>query len=354
MKNVKRITSWIVLSLVIQSVVLLYLDRQYFTNETNFKVKKIETPTAKQPKEEVVVKIPDNAKHVSVSYDGKFLAYYDNSILKVTNTLTGVTNDVAFEKEEKVSFYKWLPDTNLMIIAQKKVTQKEQVITFSNYDAPKNKKREISNDNRGRNISITLPDTQSEVEDIELSPLTNMIYVKINHKGNRNTIYSMNVMAQVDKLKLNTYFAGSILTFPHEARMAYEDKTYNRIYVTGVNKPISINGVTKPSLIATDDENRLYIGQLNNSNKIDKIYYGMVKEATDKWKTIELKAPIEEKDLYISASGGIYINNNLKGIVTDMLTGKEIEYTGKFLMMFNGGIASVSEGKLVKIPLEKK
>jgi hypothetical protein len=353
MKIVKRIASWVLLSLVLQSAVLLYLDKNYFVTQTNFQTKKIETPTAKQQKEEIIVKVPEEAKHVNVSYDGKFLAYYDKEILKVTNTVTGLTNDVAFEKEEKVSFYKWLPDTNLMIIAQKKIVGKDEVLTFSNYDAPKNKKKEISTDNRGKSISITLPDTQSEVENIELSPLTNMIYVKIGHKGNRNSIYSMNVMAQIEKLRLNTFFAGNILTFPHEARMAYEDNTYNRIYVTGVNKPIAINGVTKPTLLATDDENRLYIGQLNSSGKVDKIYYGMIKDTTDKWKTIDIKSAVDKRDLYISADGSVYINNNLKGIVTNIITGKETTYTGQFLKMFNGGIAAVSDGKLIKIPLGK-
>jgi hypothetical protein len=353
MRNVKRIASWILVSLVLQSAVLFYLDKNYFVTETEFETKKIETPTAKQQKEEIIVKVPEEAKHVSVSYDGKFLSYDDNGMIKVTNTVTGLTNDVAFEKEEKVSFYKWLPDTNLMIIAQKKTVGKEDILTFSNYDAPKNKKKEISTDNRGKSISITLPDNQSEVENIELSPLTNMIYVKINHKGNRNTIYSMNVMAQIEKLKLNTFFAGNILTFPHEARMAYEDKTYNRIYVTGVNKPISINGVSKPGLIATDDENRLYIGQLDSSDKVEKVYYGMVKDAVDKWKSVDFKKPVDKRDLFVSSDGSIYINNNLKGVVTNMHTGKETAYTGKFLKMFNGGIAAVSDGKLIKIPLDK-
>lgn len=353
MKNAKRITSWILLSLVLQSAVLFYLDKYYFVTQTDFKTKKIETPTAKQQKEEIIVRVPENAQHISVSYDGKFLAYYDNSILKVTNTATGTTNEVAFEKEEKVSFYKWLPDTDLMIIAQKKSNSKEEILTFSNYDAAKNKKKEISTDNHGKTISISLPDNKSEVEDIELSPLTNMIYVKIGHKGNRNSVYSMNVMAQIEKLKLNTFFTGDILTFSHEARMAYEDKTYNRIYVTGISKPISINGVAKPSLIATDEENRLYIGQLNGSDKVEKIYFGMVKDSVDKWKSIELKSPVDKRDLFVSADGSVYINNNLKGIVTNMLTGKETTYTGEFMKMYNDGIAAVSDGKLIKVPIAK-
>lgn len=352
MKRFKRVSVWILLSLVLQSAVLLYLDKFYFVTETNFKAKKIETPTAKPKKEDIQVSVPARATHVSTSYDGKYLAYYDGDTLIVINTLTGSKNQVSFDKDEKVSFYKWLPDINTMIIAEKKSSLKEDTLTFSNYDVQKNKKKDISVDNKGKTNFIVLPDKQSDVEDIELSTLTNMIYVKIGHKGNRNSIYSINVMAQIEKPKLNSYFVGDILTFPHEARLAYEDMTYNKVYVTGVNKEISIKNVTKPALLAADDDNKLYIGQLEG-DKVNKIYYGAIKDSTDKWKSVELSTAVSPRDIYVSPEGSIYANNNLKGVVANLTTGKDTQYTGQFLQMYNGGIASISGGKLVKISLNK-
>ncbi len=119
MKKFKRVAAWILVSLVLQSAVLLYLDKFYFVTESNFKTKKIETPTAKPQKSDVQIKIPDSAKQVSISYDGKFAAYYEGDVLEVVNTVTGNKNQVSFDKDEKVSFYKWLPDINSMIIAEK-------------------------------------------------------------------------------------------------------------------------------------------------------------------------------------------------------------------------------------------
>jgi hypothetical protein len=352
MKKFKRITIWMLLSLVLQSAGLLYLDKFYFVTETNFKTKKIETPTAKPQKEEVQIKVPNSAKHVSISYDGKFIAYYEDDTLEVVNTLTGTKNQVSFDKDEKVSYYKWLPDINTMIIAEKKTTAKGDTLTFSNYDVQKNKKKDISVDSKGKTNFITLPDKQSEVEDIELSPLTNMIYIKINHNGNKNSVYSMNVMSRIEKLKLNSYLTGSILTFPHEARMAYEDVSNSKIYATGISKPISIKEIKKPILIASDEEDRLYIGN-QEGDKVSKIFYGLVKDPTEKWKSIELNTPVDKKDIFISSEGNIYVNNNLKGTVTNLTTVKETSYKGKFLQMYNGGIAAISDGKLIKINLEK-
>lgn len=352
MKRFKRISAWIIVSLVLQSSVLLYLDKFYFVNETDFKTKKIETPTATPIVKNIEINIPGKATHVSTSFDGKFIAYYDGDNLEVVNTVDGTKKQVSFEKDEKVSFYKWLPDINAMIIAEKKTTSKGDTLSFSNYDVQKDKKKDISVDSKGKTNVINLPDKQSEVQDIVMSTLTNMIYIKIDHKGNKNSVYSMNVMSQIEKMRLYSASTGDILTFTHEARLAYEDGIYGKVYVTGINKPITIKGVTKTALIATDDENKLYVGQLEGT-KVSKIYYGLVKEATDKWKAIELKNQVDKKDIYVSLEGDVYVNDNLKGIVTNINTGKETKYTGKFLQIYKGGIAAISNGKLVKVSFEK-
>lgn len=352
MRNLKRLGIWVLISLFLQSAVLLYLDKFYFVTETSFKATKVDNPV-KVKSSNAAVAVPENAKQLSLSYDGKFLAYYDGNLLKVANTLTGDVKSVQIDQGSKVSYYKWSPDINNMIIAEKKSSSKGDTIIFSNYDAQKDKKKAIESDNRGNSVSVLLPDKKSEVEDIEISTLTNMIYVKVKNSGNRSSIYAINVMAQIEKLKLSSYFPGDIVTFPHEARMAYEDLTYHRIYVTGISNPITIKGVTNPALIAADDEDRLYIGQLDNG-KIKKIYFGSLSATTDKWQSFELKSPADKKDIFVSTSGTIYINNNLKGIVTNITTNKDITYKGRFIQMYNGGIASVVDGKLSKINLNSK
>jgi hypothetical protein len=352
MKRYKRVTTWIIAALLLQSAVLLYLDKFYFVNEIAFKTKEIEVPTAAPQKEKDQIEIPDSAKLVSISYDGKFLAYYDRNILQVVNTVSGTKNQVSFDKDEQVSFYKWLPNTNTMIIAEKKITTKGDTLEFSNYDVQKDEKKDISVDSKGKTNFITLPDKASEVQGIQLSTLTNMIYIKIGHNGNKNSVYSMNAMLKIEKLKLNGYFTGSIVTFPYEARLAYEDTTNNKLYVTGASKAITIKDALKPVLIASDGENRLYVGEVK-VDKVKKIFFGLVKEPTDKWKSVELSTAVDKKDIYVSSEGSIYVNNNLQGVVTEITTGKQTTYTGRFLQMYSEGLISVSNGKLVKVKLEK-
>lgn len=345
MKNFKKIVIWVLISLILQSSVLFYLDKYYFVTETNFQAKKVDSPS--KPKiTNVKINVPDTATQISVSFDGKYIAYYNSDTLKVVNILTGEKKEVSFDKDVKLSYYKWQPDVDNLLIAEKKTTTKGDSIKLSRYEPQKNKKFDINNDNKGNPIPILLPDKKSEVQDLEISA-TNMIYAKIGHSGSRNSIYAIDVMARMNKLKINSYFTGNIVSFRTDSRMAYEDLTYHKIYVTGLANSINIKGVTSPSLLAADEENNLYIGQLDG-DKVTKIYYGQIKDNTTKWQSVDLNKPAKPKDIYISIDGKIYVNDNLKGIVYNVTDNKEIEYQGQFVQIYNAGIYSISDGILSK------
>lgn len=346
MKNLRRIFVWALLSIFIQSAGLFYLDKFYFVTETTFKTKKVEQ-VAKTKPSNIKIQVPDQADNVSVSYDGKYTAYYIGDTLKVVNTETGQIKDVQFDDGVKVSYYKWLPDVDSMIIAEKQSSNKGYYLSFSNYDVQKNRKKDIKDDINGNSGRIYLNDKTSEVQDIELSTLTNIIYVKVGHKGGRNSIYRINVMAEMEKERINSYLTGNIVIFPHEDKFAYEDLTYHKVYVTGVQGSIKIKGVTNPCVFAVDGDDNLYIGQVQNE-KVTKIYYGSIKDDTSTWKSVSLQKPADKKDIYITEDGKIYVNDNLRGIVTELGSGKETVYNGEFLQMYNNGVASVREGMLLK------
>lgn len=346
MKNLKRIVIWVIISLILQSSVLLYLDKFYFVTETNFQAKKVDTHK-KTTVTNSQINVPDSATQISVSFDGKYLAYYDAGTLNVVNISTGEKKDVSFDKDIKLSFYKWQSDVDNLLIAEKKITSKGDLIKLSRYEPQKNKKYDINNDNKGNPIFISLPDKKSEVQDLEFSGITNMIYAKIGHSGNRNSIYAIDVMARMNKLKINSYFTGNILTFRTDSRMVYEDLTYHKIYVTGLAGFINIKGVASPSLLATDEDDNLYIGKLDG-DKITKIYYGQIKDSTSMWQSVDLNNPTKPKDIHISSDGKIYINDNLKGVVYNITDNKEINYKGQFVQIYNAGVYSISDGVLSK------
>lgn len=338
MKRLRRFLVWIFISLLVQCSVLFYANNFVFSAKTAFKATKVESDDKK--KEDAVITVPESASHVSVSYNAKYLAYYEGDILKVINTKTGDKREVEFDKNVKVSFYKWLPDRNRMLIAEKTTAKYgSSGFELSYYDVDKDAKEEIK--------QLTWADSRSEVEDIQVSTLTNVIYVKVAHSGQRSSIYCIYIMKDMKKVDTISYVIGSIATIPHSENLVYEDSTYHKIRVTNINKSISIKNAGSLCLISVDNEDRIYVGEMDG-DKVTKIYSGTIDEDTSKWNVTKLNQSASKDDIFISAEGKIYVNNGLKGVVHDLTTGKETSYTGKLIQMYDDGIISISEDKLVK------
>lgn len=341
MKIVKRIGVWVIVSIAIQCLGLFYVNSYVLSEQTTYESKKVVVQNSKKP--EVNVNIPDDSTDINISFDGKYVAYYEGDALKVVNANTGEARNVEFGDGVKVSFYKWLPDRNRMLIAEK-ITQKNgSGFTLSYYDVDKNAKVDIK--------KLSWADSKSEVEDIQLSTLTNVIYVKVAHSGMRSSIYKINIMNQMENVDTRSYLVGTIRSIQHSDKLAYEDLTYHRIDITGVNKPITIKGVDDPSLIAVDGDDNIYVGQVAN-DKVVKIYSGSWKDDPSTWKVTELNSPMNEDDIFVSQDDKIYLNDALRGIITDLSTGKQTIYQGRIINIYSDGIASVYDGKLIKTSLK--
>lgn len=338
MKIFRRVFLWIILSLTIQFAGLFYVDKYILTADTsNIKTKKIVKSETK--KQDVEVTIPDNATHVNVSFNGRYLAYYDGDVLKVIDTKNGGEKKVDFADGIKVSSYKWLPDRNRMLIAEKETSKKGSSFKLAYYDVDKDVKEDVK--------ELEWADKKSEVEDIQVSVKTNIIYVKVANSGQRSSIYWINIMKEMKKVDTMAYMIGKIKVVPHEDKLIYEDLTHHKIYMTDQDESLKINGVNNPSLIAVDDNDNVYVGETQD-DKITKIYYGSVKEGNNTLQVIDLKGAIDKDALFVSSQGKVYINDNLKGVVKEVATGKEHIYKGNFMQMYTDGIISISDGKLVK------
>lgn len=356
MKLFRRIIVLIVISLLVQSGVLLYIDRFYLSNETNIKSVKV-TKTAKPKKIEVQVPIPDDAKNVTTSYDSKYIAYSQGDSVKIFNT-TAEANPITISPESgaNVSYYKWLPDRNMILEGEKSSTDEGSMIRFYSFDVDKNKKVVIRDNHNNRDTDIYI-NSKFDVTDLELSTLTTMFYIKINRGGNSSGIYVIDINSQLDTISNNKVIGNMLITRlddkliyenlinPKEPKIMFTDSA------STINQTISIDGVSVPNLLGIDKDDNIYIGQSEN-DKISKIFFGQRTDDTSKWKSVNLSQPVDKQDIYITAAGKIYTNDNLKGIVTDVSSGIKTTYKGGFLQLYDGGIASKSDGKLVKTNLK--
>ena len=345
MKLYKRIIIWILISVLVQVVGLFYLDKYYFVENSDIKSTKIVVPT-KETSKAVVIKIDANGKQTQMSSDGKYVSYYEEDKLKVVDCETGTLNTVKITDGAILSFYKWVPDRNRIILAEKMKRGKNSIIKFYYYDVSKNITEEVRNDAKDKEIYLNLTNEKSEVQDIEISPLTNVIYFKVLSPGKRNVIYRLNIMADMNQLNIKVYSIGEMQILYTQDELYFEDLIYKRI-MNSEGNVLTMPEVKNPSIIGVDGENNIYIAEAK-SGLVSKIYWAVYNGNTTTWKSKNLLVPTAVKNIHISSDGKIYIDDSLNAIVTELISGKKTSYTGVLTSIYSNGIASIDEGILVK------
>jgi len=338
MRYLRKFLLFLGIAIVLQSSVLFYIDRFYLVE------KKDQSDTAGKQlnKKEKLgkVQIPTGADNIQASWDGKYVSYYENAELKVVDTETLEINKMKFEDNTKVSIYKWVQDKNRIIIGGKKEDKFKNVVSFAYLDLKEK-------DNYKAIGAITMPDKKSEIGEIECSNSEDEIYVKLNNVGNRNSIYKLKSKGGTEKLQLKSFSISNIEVLKQRNQMLYEDGTARKIYIFGAAKPIDVKSIGEARLLSVDKEENIYVAQMENS-KVKSIYWGKQIDSVEKWNSKQLEREIEIKDLILAQDGKVYVNDNLKGSVVEVSSGKAIFYKGKFLQLYADGVASIWGECLVK------
>ena len=131
MKLYKKIIAWAILSIILQIGGLFVLDNFVFKHSSKFKSNKIDIE--KQNTKDINVIIPNGAENVNISYNGKYLTYYENDTLYIEESKTGTKTEVKTEDNGEILYYKWLSDRDRLIIAEKVVKDGETVIQLITY-----------------------------------------------------------------------------------------------------------------------------------------------------------------------------------------------------------------------------
>lgn len=338
MKRKKRIFTWITFSLIIQILGFIYIDKIFLSENTSLTSKKV-TKKDTLVKKDIDISIPKEAENIKLSFDGTYVSYYIDDELKIINTKTSEENEIFFDQDETLQFYKWLPDRNRMLIAEKHNSNKGDKLSLFYYDKDKDAKEKIKD--------LTWADENSKVEDIQYSIFTNVIDVKVLRGEKRSDFYWIDINTKLKNLYLNSDYIGKIAILNNEDKLVYEDKTYNKIYSTGIKGSIKIENVHNSKLLGVDNDDNIYIGSLENE-KISKIYYGSLDSSTSEWKIVNLKNAENPENIFMLPNGKLVINDILKGVIKETTTEKEYSYSGKFIQFYSTGIASIKDGRLIK------
>jgi hypothetical protein len=242
----------------------------------------------------------------------------------------------------------------LLIVEKSTNSRRKPCMKLYSYNADKNEKVDrIANDTKVVG-NFEVSSKNDTISDVCTSTQSGSFYLKIsnpNSKGGIYAVYRVNVMNEPEPVsgtsgKSNIGKINQINLGEKEGdQLIYEDTNRNKVKVQNGNY-INLPNVQTQCLLNVDSDNNIYIGE-KTSDKVTKIYYGTYQTAASNWQNIKFDTPVDEKDIYIDQSGKIYTIDNLKGIVTDIQTKKTYKFSGTFQRIYDSGIASLSNGKLV-------
>lgn len=336
MKWKKRICIWVILSISLQCSILFYINHYFLNTDSKATTKRVSLDKNKQTKK-ININVPVDAERILVSYDAKYLSYYENGELKIVNCEDGSIKSIEGEEKDKIYFCQWLPDRNRMLLIEKKSDNESSKSVLYFYDTSEGKKEKI--------INLALADIKAEVDDIQLSILTGVIYVKASSDGEQSNIYRIERMKHITRVNTIPKYVSNMLLTRREDNLVYEGSVYNKIYATRLKESISIEGIDKLTLIGSDDDDNMYVGELKNG-LVSKIYYGKTSEDTTKWKSFDLKEPTLKDNLFVSSIGKVYQNDAPKGALMEINSGTETKYEGKLLGLYSDGVVYLANNKI--------
>lgn len=350
MKNILRVIVWTLLAVVIQQSIFLYLENVYLATDYEIKAEKVEEEKPEEPQEvneEIALK--DGVENISVSHDGRFVAYVDGENLKVLDSKENKENVFNPENKGDVVFYKWLTEGSSMIVIQKVKEKGEIYYEPISYNAKKDTVTNIVDFNYNE-IRIPVNSNNEFIENVEFSTATNVFYIKIRKGNGKSDLYSLNVMNQMTLVRENKDI-GDIVVPTTNANCVMEMGDG----VTILHSPdnIYIPNVSKARILGADINDYVYFGEEVNGS-ITKIYYTTLNGENLKWNILELSKSVSKEDISIDYSGKIYINDKVSKTVTELTTRKAINYEGEFLQVYSDGIISKTGNKLVKKELNPK
>ncbi|OOM77671.1 dipeptidyl-peptidase IV [Clostridium sp. BL-8] len=337
MKMFKKIIAWAMLSIILQVGVLYFLNNVVFKQTSEFKSSMLDLK--KDNTKDITGTISNTAENISVSYNGKYLSYKEGDTLYIEDAKTGKSNQVTTEDKGTIIYYDWLPERDILVIAEKVEKDKESKIQIITYDASSSSETLVK--------EVCSYQENMKVKKISASVFTGVYYVDIDKGGSKDVVYRIDRNNDMQQVSLKTYILGNIQVIPHVDRLIYADKIKGTFYVTSPNKQLNFNSNKKLTLLGIDRNDVVYMGELNG-DKIASITYGKVDDDTSTWKKVTLDSVANAADVYFNNNSEILINDNLKGSVKNLTTGDEVEYEGKLIQIKEGFIATVdNSGKLV-------
>lgn len=341
MSKIKRILLWSIIAILVQTGVFFVTDKYYEKTVLNTNVTEVRVDKNNKTLKNITVNVPSDAKQTEISYDGKYISYYQQNKLNIINTYDGTKHVVGAEKGFTQVYSRWFPDMNSMVICEKDLYQGRNINIYR-YNADNDSKFTPTN-YKGKDIKLKLNNSSDRISDIAISSAMNIWYIRVTKANGRADIFNIDVNGNVISL-LNSRMIGKIGVFNRMTNLIYESRKDNNVYV----KNNSWDSLSKDVyLLKVDDSDNLYIGKIKN-NKAVKIQFGSIKKNINQWQSIDFNDPVPINHIIITNGGKVYMADSTKGIITDELSSKTTKYEGSIIGIIDKTLYAVNNGVLIR------
>ncbi|WMJ81691.1 hypothetical protein RBU49_05440 [Clostridium sp. MB40-C1] len=342
-----------VLSFLVQTIILYYLNNFYFTNNTQINFKEVNLESAVSANLEV--KLEPDAENINLSPSGKYCSYYSQEKLNIVSLVNGKKNSLNLDKNLKSYYFKWHNTEDKLIISEKTIKNNKKGIKIYTYNPKNNIKQEALNYNNKSEI-YKLPSSNSIVDGIELNPMNTIMYLKTSISKGTHYLERLDISTGMNKLNINTTKVGKFFVLKQKDELIYENLANDKLYITdkSKNKEIKIPSYKNLKLLYVDKNDTAFIGEFQN-NMITKIFKKALDETSEKntWDSLPLEKPISEDNLHILNSGKVYVIDNLKGSAENIQDKTKVTFKGNFIAMNDSRILSSYNEKLIVTSLNQ-
>ncbi len=341
-----------ILSFLIQTMILCYLNNFYFTNDTQLTFKEVNLkPVAPANLE---IKLEPDAKNIILSSSGKYCSYYSEKKLSIINLVDGSKNSLDLDKDLKNYYFKWHNTEDKMIISEKTVENNKAGVKIYTYNPKNNSKQEALNYNNESEI-YKLPTSNAVVSGIDLNTMNTIMYLKVSNSKASSSLQRLDISEGMNQLDINTNKVGNFFVIKQKDEIIYENLQDNKIYITDKSKntEIKVPGYENLKLLYVDKSDTAFIGEVQN-NMITKIFKKNFDGASEEntWSSLSLENPVSAENLHISNYGKVYVIDNFKGTAENVQDKTKVTFEGNFITINDSEILSSYEEKLIVTPLK--
>lgn len=343
MKNLMRILVWTLVAIVIQQSIFLYVENIYLASDVKIEAEKVEEKEVPEEKKLNEINIKDGLDEISVSSDGRFIAYYEGNKLKVLDSNDSSEKEFQSENDGEAVFYKWLTNENSMIVIQKVEENGNSYFEPVSFNAKKGETRQLADFNLNE-VKIDIENKNDKIENVVFSTATHSLYIKIQKENRKSDLYYANVMNQLAEVSSNKSIGNIVVpTTSTNAVMEMGDSA------TILNSPgdMEIPNVQITRVLGTDINDNVYFGE-EVEGKIIKIYYTVLNNEKLQWHTLTLQKPVDKGDIIVDYSGKVYIDDEASNSVLELTTKKIIKYEGQLIQSYAKGFITRDNNKLIK------